>query len=220
MLEIVLIVIVIGLISAIIYLLGNISKFKKRIEDLETELVRRPIKYEKPKPYEKPSELKEPKEKPKEKPRKKPRSLKKEIAIKGVKKIIMIEDDPFIRNIFVQKFQNAGFKIKTFDYGSERLVEEIARAKPDIVSMDIILPGINGIEVTKLLKKDRRTEDVPIIALGILEEKKTIKDAINVGMEDYYVKADLKPSDYVKAIDNYLKNPENYKKNYKRLLKK
>jgi DNA-binding NarL/FixJ family response regulator len=86
--------------------------------------------------------------------------------------------------------------------------------------MDIILPGINGIEMTKLLKKDERTKDIPVIALGILDEKRMIKDTIDAGIEDYYVKADQRPSDYVKAIDSYLKNPENYKRNYKRLLEK
>ncbi|MBZ9569399.1 response regulator [Patescibacteria group bacterium] len=211
--EIILIVIVICLIYIIISRSREISGFKERIEKLETELVRRPIEYEKPKPIE----FKEAKRKPEEKPLERSKPPKKKIATSNGKKIIMIEDDPFIRDIFTEKFQKAGFEIKTFDSGSEELVREIAEEKPDIISMDIILPGINGIEVTKLLKKDEKTKDIPIIALGILDAETTIEDAIDAGMEDYYVKADQRPSDYVKAIDNYLKNPRNYKRNYKRL---
>jgi PleD family two-component response regulator len=74
--------------------------------------------------------------------------------------------------------------------------------------------------MTKLLKRDKRTRDIPIIALGILEEKEMIRDALDAGIEDYYVKAEQRPTEYVQAIDDYLKDPENYKENYIKLIKK
>lgn len=213
-LEIILIVIIICLIAYIIYRLRKVSGLEKKIKDLQTELARPLMKYEKPK------EIKKPRRKPKEKPWKRPKLRKKKITIKDHKKIVMIEDDPFITKIFEDKFEEAGFEITIFNSGSEELVEEIAKEKPNIISMDIILPGINGIEMTKLLKRDKRTRDIPIIALGILEEKEMIRDAIDAGIEDYYVKADQRPSEYVRAIDSYLKDPRNYRENYTKLIKK
>jgi len=215
-LEIILIAIIIFLVYIIISRSKDISELKKRIGELEAELVKRPIAYEKPKPID----SKELKRKIRKKPKKKPKPSKKKIVPRDGRKIVMVEDDPFIRNIFIEKFQKIGFEIKTFGSGSKELVEEIAKENPDIISMDIILPGLTGIEMTKLLKKDERTRDIPIIALGILDDESMIEEAIDAGIEDYYVKGDQKPSDYVKAIDRYLKNPRRYKKNYKRLIKK
>jgi CheY-like chemotaxis protein len=216
LLEVILIVVVISLIYIVIVQWRKISEFKKKIEELEAELVKRPIAYEKPKPVE----IEKPKKKIKKKPIEKPKPPKKIIPKGGKKKIVMVEDDPFIRKIFTQKFEEVGFEIKTFDVGSKEVIEKIAQEDPDIISMDIILPGLNGIELTKLLKKDERTKYIPIIALGILEEESMIQEAIEAGMEDYYVKAGQTPSEYVKAIDRFLKNPRGYKRNYKKLLKR
>ncbi len=121
-------------------------------------------------------------------------------------KIVMIEDAPLLLEIYLDKFQEGGFDIKVFSIASKELVDEIAKDKPDIISMDIILPKISGYEMTKLLKKDKRTKDIPIIGFDNLGQPEEKNEAIDSGMDAYYVKAHYTPGEYINIIENHIKN--------------
>lgn len=131
-------------------------------------------------------------------------------------KILIFEDDPFVAGIFLNKFREAGFEVKHYISPPNNLVEEVIKEKPDIISMDIIMPeNMDGFEATKMLKADPRTKDIPIIGFSNLGLKEDIEKGIEVGMTDYLVTAHWTPNQYVEIIKDYLKNPRDYRKKYK-----
>jgi CheY-like chemotaxis protein len=137
----------------------------------------------------------------------------------GIKrKIVIINDDPLVSKIYGEYFQKAQFEVKFFNKAPENLIETILNEKPDVISIDLTLPEISGIEVTKKLKTHPKTKDIPIIGLCNISDKKTIREAIEAGMDDYFIDYQISPQDYVRAIRGFLQTPDKYQKNYKRLL--
>jgi len=134
------------------------------------------------------------------------------------RKIVIINDDPLVSRVYGKYFQKAQFEVKFFDRAPDNLIEIILKEKPEIISIDLTLPGISGIEITKKLKTHPRTKDIPIIGLCNISDKKTIKEAIETGMDDYFIDYQISPRDYVRAIRGFLQNPDEYQKNYTHLL--
>ena len=79
-------------------------------------------------------------------------------------KIFVVEDDEFLRTLIVKKFNTAGFVVATSAEG-EGSLEKIKKEKPNLILLDIILPGMDGFEIMKLLKQDPDTKNIPIIFL-------------------------------------------------------
>jgi len=130
-------------------------------------------------------------------------------------KILIFEDEPFVSEILSNKFREAGFEVKHYSSPPDNLVEEVSKEKPDIISMDIVMPDIDGWEATSILKADPRTKDIPIIGFSNLGLKKDIERGIRVGMTDYLVTANWTPGQYIEIIKEYLNNPKDYRKRYK-----
>jgi CheY-like chemotaxis protein len=132
-------------------------------------------------------------------------------------KILIFEDEAFIVEILSNKFKEAGFEVKHYSSPFKNFIEEVIKEKPDIISMDIVMPDpdIDGWEATRILKSDPRTKDIPIIGFSNLGLKKDIEKGIRVGMTDYLVTAHWTPGQYVEIIKEYLNNPKDYRKRYK-----
>ena len=118
-------------------------------------------------------------------------------------KIFVVEDDEFLRTLIVKKFKSAGFLVATSAEG-EGSLEKIKKEKPDLILLDIILPGMDGFEVMKLLKEDPNTKDIPVIFLTNLGQEEDLKKGMDLGAEDYLVKAYFTPDEIVKRIQRIL----------------
>jgi len=119
------------------------------------------------------------------------------------KKILLVEDDKFISEIYFRKFSESGFDIKLAQDGVEA-VELFDEFKPDIVLLDIMLPKKNGWEVLAELKDKKEKEEFKIIMLTNLGEKEKIQEALENGADDYIVKASLIPSELVELVKDKL----------------
>lgn len=80
-------------------------------------------------------------------------------------KILVIDDNPHILEAIELVLQTEGYQTKTFTK-SEGVEEEIKQYKPDLILLDLLLSGRNGEEITKVLKKDPHTKDIPIIIIS------------------------------------------------------
>ena len=122
----------------------------------------------------------------------------------GVPKIMIFDADSFVRQIYERAFAKAGFAVKLFpDY--ENVLKIVAKWRPDILCCDIIVPGdIIGYDAIKLLKKDKRTKDIPIIVVSNLGQKEDAEKALKLGAERYYIKAHYTPSEVVEAFIDVL----------------
>jgi CheY-like chemotaxis protein len=110
------------------------------------------------------------------------------------KKIIIIDDEKSFANILATTLKKLGFEVKFYLDSCEAL-KNVIKDKPDIILLDIMMPGLNGIEVFKHLKQDLRGQKIKIFFLTNLEETESgikIDDnfALSVGADGYIKKAD------------------------------
>jgi len=119
-------------------------------------------------------------------------------------KILMFEDDPFVREIYSIKFREAGFELKTFDDYYPDFVDVVAKEQPDIITCDIITPTIDGWEAIKLLKKDKRTKDIPVVIIDNMCQKEDIEKGFKAGASYFLCKAWFTPTQVVEFLKNYL----------------
>lgn len=78
--------------------------------------------------------------------------------------VYYVEDDASIRSAVLYALQSTGFEAQGFEDG-ESFFETLAQARPDVVLLDIMLPGIDGLEVLKRLRADQKTADIPVCSL-------------------------------------------------------
>jgi CheY-like chemotaxis protein len=106
-------------------------------------------------------------------------------------KILLVEDNEMNRDMLTRRLQRRGYQIVSAGDGEQGL--SLARAAaPDLILMDITLPGMDGWEVARLLKADQRTRHIPIIALTARVLLTDQAKAFEVGCDDY----DTKPIDF------------------------
>ena len=117
------------------------------------------------------------------------------------KKILLVEDDPLLIDIYTTKLKDAGFVVSVATDGRMAL-ELFEKDKPDLILLDIVLPNTNGWEVLKQIKKDNNTTKVVI--LSNLGQKEEIEKGIMLGADKYLIKANYTPSEVIEEIKKLL----------------
>ena len=102
-------------------------------------------------------------------------------------KILIVDDVPENLDILLEVLEHEGYKIAAAPNG-ELALKVIPRFKPDLVLLDIMMPGINGIEVCKRVKKDPLISHIPIIFITAKQETKDLVEGFEVGGVDYITK--------------------------------
>ncbi|HIC92609.1 MAG TPA: response regulator [Syntrophaceae bacterium] len=118
-------------------------------------------------------------------------------------KILIVEDDKFLRELIVRKLKKEGYEIFEVVDGEEGL-KKIKELKPDLVLLDLILPTIDGFEVLSKKKDDPEIKKIPVIILSNLGQKEDIEKGLRLGAVDYLVKASFTPQEIVQKIKNLL----------------
>ena len=101
--------------------------------------------------------------------------------------ILLVEDDEDILQLLAFNFESAGFDVHTAEDGTLGLAKA-RRHKPDLVVLDLMLPGMNGFDVCKELKRDPETMDIPVIMLTARSEEVDRIVGLELGADDYVVK--------------------------------
>ncbi len=101
--------------------------------------------------------------------------------------ILIVDDEEDVLELLRFNLEKNGYKIDTAISGEEALTK--ARAKlPALIILDLMLPGIDGLEVCKKLKSDSKTESIPIIMLTAKSEETDIVTGLELGAQDYITK--------------------------------
>jgi len=119
------------------------------------------------------------------------------------KKILIIEDDKFLRELISRKLLRAGYNVSGAIDGEEGL-KKIKDEKPDLVLLDLILPSMDGFEVLARAKADPATSQIPIVILSNLGQKEDTERGFENGAVDYLVKAHLTPAEIIEKIKSIL----------------
>tara|TARA_B100000035_G_scaffold140059_1_gene119313 strand:- start:298 stop:999 length:702 start_codon:yes stop_codon:yes gene_type:complete len=101
--------------------------------------------------------------------------------------ILIIEDEPDISELIEYSLTQSGYSIIVSDNG-EKGIEFARKHSPDLILLDLMLPGINGIDVCRILKNDKDTSDVSIIMLTALGQEEDIIKGLETGADDYVTK--------------------------------
>lgn len=117
---------------------------------------------------------------------------------------LLIEDDDFIAQLLETKFKESGLNLAIAENGEEGL-KKAKELKPSLILLDILLPGIDGFEVLRQLQSDKTTASLPVIILSNLGQKEEIKKGLDLGAQDFLVKAHFDLNDIVKKVKEYIK---------------
>lgn len=117
-------------------------------------------------------------------------------------KILIVEDHEDSRDILKLQLQALGYEVIEAESGQEGL-EKALTAAPDLIIMDLGLPGIDGIEAAVRLKKDPKTADIPVIAHTAWSPEDGREKALKAGMAEYLNKPTL-PQVLRKVIERFL----------------
>lgn len=126
-------------------------------------------------------------------------------------KILLIEDDEVLRDLCVTKLRKENFEVSTAIDGTEGL-RKIEKDIPDLILLDIILPGIDGFEVLKRMRSSTpQIAKVPVILLTNLGQETDIEKGEALGAVDYLVKANFTTEEIIEKIKDTLNNAKKVK---------
>ena len=103
------------------------------------------------------------------------------------KKVFIVEDEPDLRDTLQYNFENEGFKVKSFPNG-ESFLETIKNDKPNLVILDLMLPGISGLDVCRDLRMNEVNENVAVVMLTAKSEEIDRIVGFELGADDYVTK--------------------------------
>jgi CheY-like chemotaxis protein len=103
--------------------------------------------------------------------------------------LLIIEDNPLVAQMYQEAFEKAG--VETFaSHNSENGLNMAKEKKPNIILLDLLMPGTNGYEVLRRLKDDAETRHIPVVVVSIITDEESINKAKELGARDYLVKGD------------------------------
>lgn len=116
--------------------------------------------------------------------------------------VLLVEDNPHNRKIFSGMLRHSGFEVIEAESG-DRALEEVAKQKPNLILMDLSIPGVDGWECTRRLKASPATRDIPIIALTAHAMRGDEERARQAGCDGYLAKP-VSPKKVVEEVRRYL----------------
>jgi CheY-like chemotaxis protein len=117
--------------------------------------------------------------------------------------ILVVEDEQALQDALKLKFEKKGLKVLTASTGEEAL-EVLKRKRPILVSLDILLPKMNGLEVLKKIRDDANLHDLPVVIVSVSGGQEKIRQAFSMGIVDYLVKSEYKIESIVEKITDIL----------------
>lgn len=119
------------------------------------------------------------------------------------KKVLIVEDDIFLSNIYSKKFSSEGYEVISAGDGKKGL-NLAKQKKPDIVLLDLMLPSMDGFQVLEEIRKDEEIKDTPVILLTNINDQDGIKKGYDLGAKDYIIKTFFTPSEVVEKVRKFL----------------
>ena len=105
----------------------------------------------------------------------------------SIKRILIVDDSPTERHVLNDLLTKAGFEVVASDSG-EDAIHKSKQAKPDLILMDVVMPGLNGFQATRAISRDPETKSIPIILCTSKSQETDKIWGLRQGARDYIVK--------------------------------
>jgi CheY-like chemotaxis protein len=122
-------------------------------------------------------------------------------------KITIVDDDDFLVDMYSTKFSSVSVSAEGCKSGTALIEKLKGGYRSDLILLDIVMPGIDGIETLRTIRKEKLGEGIPIVMLTNQNDEKNIADAKLLGISGYIVKSAATPSEVVAEVMNILKDP-------------
>jgi len=116
-------------------------------------------------------------------------------------KLLLVDDDAFLRDMYATKFIECGHEVDAAENGQSALNKLQQVADFDVVLLDMVMPGMTGVELIQNIKERFPDLQAKYIVLSNQGQSEDIREAMEVGASGYIVKAELIPSDVVKKVE-------------------
>jgi DNA-binding response OmpR family regulator len=114
-------------------------------------------------------------------------------------KIMIVEDDPTLRDIYTTRFSAEGYTVATASDGEAALTTAV-KEKPDLILLDIMMPKISGFDVLDILRATPETKDTKIVVMSALSQTADIEKGKSLGASAYLVKSQVTLSEVVEKV--------------------
>lgn len=121
------------------------------------------------------------------------------------KTILVVEDEPALLEAVKLKLSQVGVTVLTASSG-EAALEVLKDHKPDLVWLDLLLPGINGLEVLNHIRTDLQMPHLPVVIVSVSGGPEKVKRAFELNVLDYIIKSDFKIEDIIHKVMNLLRD--------------
>ncbi len=119
------------------------------------------------------------------------------------KRILLVEDDDALANVYVVRLQAEGFDIKRVANGEDALATAVS-FHPDLILLDVMMPKVDGFDVLDILRNTPETANLKIIMLTALSQDSDKQRAQDLGVDDYLVKSQVVITDVIERIKHHL----------------
>lgn len=120
-----------------------------------------------------------------------------------MKKILIIEDEKMLKEMYVKKFSEMGYEVISAG-NAENGLRKAKEERPDLILLDILLPRKNGIYTLKKIRKDPEIANIDVVAFSNFDDPNAKKEAKELGVLDYLIKTSYTPKQIVERIKEYL----------------
>jgi DNA-binding response OmpR family regulator len=118
-------------------------------------------------------------------------------------KILIIEDEKVLAEMYKDKFEKEEFEVY-LAFTSDEGLNLAKKEKPDLILLDILLPGKDGISFLKWLKNESEISSIPVVVISNYDDPRAKKEALDLGIKEYLLKTDYTPQQLVEKIKKYL----------------
>ena len=119
-------------------------------------------------------------------------------------KIVLVEDDTFIHELYRSTLTTAGYNVISAKDGEKGLNIIKGNTDAKLILLDLMLPKMNGIDVLKEMKKDPVTKNLSVIVLTNVSEERVVKEALKLGANAYLIKVDYTPRQVIDMVRQYI----------------
>ena len=116
------------------------------------------------------------------------------------RKVLIVDDDQFLLNMYSIKFKKSGFEVDTSTNGQDVIMKLKGGFSPDIILLDVVMPTMNGLELLEIIYKEKFVPDAFIFVLSNQNNPADIEKAKSLGITSYIVKASSIPSEVVDEV--------------------